>query len=206
MKNCTNCRSNGSHLLEGLGHERMHAEHELSRKENALWHEELKLWQDELKQARDDLAEVLLALHVHNRALEKYGAALTLYGQASSIHEHALAEVERGNAGTGTARALRGTRGRNGPSPRPASSARSTETSAPHADYPLPAVVQSGRSGAMQRADSNLSPIVLNRGAGHAIHVCVCSLIPDASDRARRPRGRTAGRGKSKSSRSRACG
>ncbi len=80
-------------------HQAMHAAHACWQNDNALWHEELKLWQDELAETRRELADVSAAIERHAKKLVEHGAALTLYGQEAPVHDHALAEFERGSSG-----------------------------------------------------------------------------------------------------------
>lgn len=77
-------------------HLEMHREHLRWHAEDDLWRDDLAAWETEVNQAIEELPRFQNALRHHADLLRKHAAAIRLYEQDFRAHEHALAELERG--------------------------------------------------------------------------------------------------------------
>ena len=66
---------------------------------NDLWLDDLANWEANVGQAIKDLPRLEKALREQADVLRKHAARIRLYEQDVSMHEHALADYERGESG-----------------------------------------------------------------------------------------------------------
>jgi len=80
-------------------HVEMHAEHRQWLSDNAMWRDDIALWQQEIEQALDGVKKLEDALQQHSKELQSHLGTITAGEQALKVHEHALAEFQRGSSG-----------------------------------------------------------------------------------------------------------
>jgi hypothetical protein len=80
-------------------HATMHHDHRLWESEIGLWRDNLRAWQHEAAEAVSGVKKLEESLKKHEEALRTHAAAIRLAEQEFDVHEHALAEYEKGGAG-----------------------------------------------------------------------------------------------------------
>lgn len=80
-------------------HTEMSGEHKQWQSDNCMWRDDLARWQKQAEQAIAALKSLEESLQKHRKALQLHQLAIATEEQELKVHEHAMAEFERGGAG-----------------------------------------------------------------------------------------------------------
>ena len=80
-------------------HIEMHQAHRLWENDIGFWRDDIRAWQHELVTIRAQLKDLESALTKHEETLRQHAASIRLDEEKIGVHEHALAEFERGGEG-----------------------------------------------------------------------------------------------------------